>query len=165
MGGGGENLTVAGRGRADDHLRALPGGGEARRGAVAAAVLVEFFLSFVNLSHGALDGLDLFIGGELDKVLLRGQFDVGAEAIGEGSSAGNERGGGSRDGFEVDVAAKGVIFAQGAGNFDQLFHGVVGRLDDAGAEKEAFDVVAAVEVEGEIHHFSRGEAGARNIAG
>lgn len=65
----------------------------------------------------------------------------------------------------MDVAAEVVLFAEGAGDGDDLFHGVVGIADDAGAEEESFDVVAFVEVEGEFDDFVGGEGGAADVAG
>ena len=65
----------------------------------------------------------------------------------------------------MDVAAEVVLFAEGACDGDDLFHGVVCIADDAGAEEEAFDVVAFVEVEGEFDDFVGGEGGAADVAG
>ncbi len=47
---------------------------------------------------------------------------------------------------------------------DHLLHRVIGILDNAGAEKQAFDVIALVEFDGEENHFFRREAGARRVA-
>jgi hypothetical protein len=58
-----------------------------------------------------------------------------------------------------------VDLSEGAGHLDELLHGVVGRLDDAGGEEETFDVVALVEVEGEVDDLLWGKAGAAYIGG
>ena len=118
-----------------------------------------------DISHRGLDDGGLFFGGELDEVVLGGELDVGAEAVGVEAGLGDQAGVAAGDGLEVDVAAEAVGLAEGAGDFDELLHGVVGRLDDAGGEEEAFDVVALVEVEGEVDDFLRGEAGAAYVGG
>jgi hypothetical protein len=75
-----------------------------------------------------------------------------------------ERGRGFRDGLEVDVTAKMMLLPKLACDFDDQLHRVVRALDNAAAEKQALDVVAFVEIEGELHHFVRREAGALDVA-
>ena len=67
------------------------------------------------------------------------------------------------DGFEVDVTPKIMVNAQPACDLDDLLHCVVGIADDAGAEKQAFDVIAAIEVERQVDDFLHRKPGALHI--
>ncbi len=82
MGGGCEDLAVAGGSGADDHLGGLPGGGELWCERRFATVFVGLLLASRDLAHRGFDDGGLLFGGELDEVLLRGEFDVGGEAVG-----------------------------------------------------------------------------------
>ena len=73
----------------------------------------------------------------------------------QGITAGN--------GFEVDVAAELVDLAQGLGDGNKLLHGVVGRLDDAGGEKETLNIVAFVKVDSQSDDLVRRKTGTRDI--
>ena len=65
----------------------------------------------------------------------------------------------------MDVAAELVHLRAGVlATAIELLHGVVGRLDDAGRKKEAFDVVAFVEVERQVDDFFWGEKRARRMS-
>jgi hypothetical protein len=57
------------------------------------------------------------------------------------------------------VAAEVMLLAQFARDAHHLLHGVVGAADDAGGEKQSLDVVAAIEVDRQLHHFVDREAG------
>ena len=65
----------------------------------------------------------------------------------------------------MNVTAEQLFGTQKFRNADELLHGVIGALDDAGAEEEAFDVVALVELSREEDDFFGSEAGARSVAG
>ena len=65
----------------------------------------------------------------------------------------------------MDVAAKVVVFPQYARDLDHLLHRVVGALDDARRQKQAFDAVAAVKAEREVNHLLDRETRARHVAG
>ena len=163
VGSGGEDLAVVCGGGSDDHLGGLAGGGESWCFAGTLAVLVGLVLTGGDLGHGGLDDGGPFLGGELDEVSLGGEFDIGGEAVGEEAGLIDEQLRRAGDGLEVDVTAELVDLAKLARDGDELLHGVVGRLDDAGGEEEAFDVVALVEVEGEVDDFFGGEAGALDV--
>ncbi|MNM25465.1 hypothetical protein D3C81_359120 [compost metagenome] len=98
----------------------------------------------------------------LHAVLCR-QFDVDAEPVGIAARLGDQRGIGVRDGFQMDVAAELMRLAQFARHLHQLFHRVVGRLDDAGTEEQAVDVIAQVKVGRQFHHFGHRKARARHV--
>lgn len=165
-----EDLVVVGVVGSDNHLGGLTGGGEgfgfggAGDGFVAAGFFV-FFDSHSDAAHGLTRAAEVLFGGESGETFLSGELDVDADAVGVFASLVDELLGGFGDGFEVDVAAEVMVFAQGAGNLVDLLHGVVGVANDAGAEEEAFDVVTLVEVESELYHFLRSEARAWGVAG
>ena len=102
---------------------------------------------------------------QLADACFSGELDVHAQAIGIAPGFFDEQRVGVRNRLEVNVAAKQVDFAQLAGDAGKLFHGVVGRLDDAGAEEEAIDIIAAVKIHHQADYFLRLEAGAGHIAG
>ena len=171
-GGSLEDGAVGGGGCADDHLGGLAGGGEAcsgqwsvvscqRRRTIQAVVVDAEF----DVAHGGGDGEGLLLRGEAFEVRGGGEFDVGAESVGVFAGVGDEGGAGTGDGFEVDVAIEAVGEAEVFGDGGELLHGVVDGLHDARGEEKSFDVIAAVEVEGEVDDFVDGEAGAFDIGG
>lgn len=66
--------------------------------------------------------------------------------------------------LQMNVTAKLMRRAQLARDLNELFHRVVRVPNDAGAQEQAFDVVALVEVEREVHDFIDAEACSRNVA-
>ncbi len=161
VGAHGQDVAVRTGVGADDHLRALTGGGEAR----AAAVGLGLVDAQAHAAHGAADAGQVLLGGEGGEAAFGGEFHVDGQAV--GVFAGLEQQGrvGVGDGFQVDVAAEAVLLAQGAGDADDLLHGVVGVADDAGGEEQPLDAVAAVEAEGEGDDLLHGEAGAAHVGG
>ncbi len=130
-----------------------------------AAIFVGLVFAEGDVVHRGFDDCGFLFRGELDQVLLGGKFDVRAETVGVKASLLDEALACSGNGFEVNVAAKVMLGAKGFGYVEELLHGVVGGLDDAGGEKEAFDVVALVEVEGKLDDLVGSEAGAPDVGG
>jgi hypothetical protein len=64
----------------------------------------------------------------------------------------------------MDVAAEVLFHPEPPSHGHELFHGVVGSLDDARAEEKPFDIVPAVELQREADDFIRRETGARHPA-
>src|ERR1700761_2730437 len=95
---------------------------------------------------------------------MRWQLNVGAEPVRVGSGSFQQRRRGAGNRFEMNIAAERMIFAQCSSNRDELFHCVVGRLHNSRTEEEAFDVVPAVEVEGELHDFRWSKPCAADVA-
>lgn len=116
-------------------------------------------------AHGLANGMCLLFRGQALEAGVGGQFDVDAEAVGQAPGFLDQQRVGVGDGLQVNVATEVVFLAQQARHTDQLFHGVVGRADDARAEKQAADAVAPVEIQGQAHHFLGAEARTRDVAG
>ena len=114
--------------------------------------------------HGAADGRGVFLGGQRAQALCGRQLDVDAQPVGVAAGAGQQFGRCVRDGLEVDIAAKVMVFAQHPSDFHHLLHGVVGALDDAAGKEQSFDAVAPVEIQRQRHHLVHREAGASDIA-
>ena len=65
----------------------------------------------------------------------------------------------------MDIAAETVVLAEHLGDTDELLHGVVGRADDARRQEQALDIVAAIEVERELHDLFGRETRPDDVAG
>ena len=65
---------------------------------------------------------------------------------------------------KLKILAEAMRLAQRSHHSHELFHGVVRRAKDAGAQKQALDVVAAVKVEREVHDLLRREGCSGNVA-
>ena len=169
-----QDVAVVGPVRADDHLRALAGGREARRARLAdgrgdagigrLARLLRLLDAPAQLAHRAADaGLRLLRGEPLQPALGR-QFHVDRQPVGVSPGGRQQLRRCVRDGLEVDVAGEGVVFAQAARDLHQLLHRVVAVADDPAGQEQPLDVVALVEIEGEPHHLLGREARARHVA-
>ncbi|MNN09096.1 hypothetical protein D3C81_1219700 [compost metagenome] len=119
----------------------------------------------VDDRHGLTDGVRVFLRCQALEAGISRQLDVDAQAVGQAPGFLDQQRVGIRYGLEVDVAAEVVLVAQQPCHTDQLFHGVVGRADDARTEKQAADAVAPVEVEGQAHDFLWGKARPWHVAG
>lgn len=107
--------------------------------------------------------LCFFFGREQLEAGNGGDFHVDAEAVGIQPGFVQDFGRRFRNGFEMDVAVKSMFFAQFFSNPHQAFHGVVGVFEDAGTQKQSFDIVAAVKAHGQIHHFIDRKRRARDV--
>jgi len=63
----------------------------------------------------------------------------------------------------VNVSVEFVHKAKVFGYPDKPFHGIIGIADDSGAEEESFDIVASVEINGEVYNFGHGESCAGDV--
>ena len=155
---------------ADNHLGGLAGGGEGfglvgGRDVFVATGFFVFLNTLTNAAHGLAGAAEVFFGSEGGKAFLCRKFDVDTNTVSIFSGLVDEFLRGFRNGFEVDVAAEMMVFAKGARDLVDLLHGVIGIANNTGAEEEAFDVVALVEVEGELDDFLGSEPGTRGVAG
>ncbi len=175
--GAGQDLLVVGPVGADDHLRALPGRGEARRARARAAggqrrdhgrrlaCLLGLLDAPAQLAHRATDRLHGLFRCQRAQAGLGRQLHVDRQPVGIAPGTGQQLGRGLGNGLEVDVTGVAVFLAQLPRHFHHLFHGVVGIADDAAGKEQALDVVALVEVQGQCDHFVHAEARPRHVAG
>src|ERR1051325_7909186 len=64
----------------------------------------------------------------------------------------------------MDVAAKQVLGSQPPGDGNDLLHGIIRTANDAGTEKQTFDVVAPVKIQRQLNNFFWSKPRARDIA-
>ena len=112
-----------------------------------------------DLAHGAQDARLALLGGQQLEGGLGGQLDVDAHPVAQKAQAGNEAAVAAGDGFGMDIPGEAVFLAENVKGFDHLFGGLVGGAVDGRAEEQAFDVIAAVEVHGELGQLAGGEGG------
>ena len=65
----------------------------------------------------------------------------------------------------MDVTGELVLIAQNPQDLDHLFTGIVGVLHYAGAQKQPFDIVAAIELQGEVGQLPGFKGGPGGVAG
>ena len=115
--------------------------------------------------HGLLDARAVLFRGELLEAGFRRQLDIDGEAVSIAPSLLDQQRVGIGDGFQVNITAEIVVFAQAPGDAQHLFHRVIRITDDAGGQEQALNVVALVEIEGELDHLIRRKTRAPHIAG
>ena len=160
-----QDVKVRVLGGAHDHLGALPGGGKPGRVAVLHQFLPVFPGASGDLPHGCEDGFLGLVRRQDPQSLLGGQLDVDTEPVRQKPQLLHQLRGRAGDGLGVDVAVEAVALPQDAQGPDHQLHGVVRTAEDAGGEEEAFDIVAAVELDGELCQLLRGEHGPASVVG
>ena len=158
-----QNVAVALVGGTDDHLRALPRRSEAGRMAETAALLGALQHPLLDVTHRAVDAFIVLVGSQQQQVAFGRDFDIDAHAIGVTPRLGHQFGTGTGNTFQVDVAVETVHRPQVARHADHPFHGIVGVADDARREKQSFDVVAPVELDGQLGQLVRREGGPPDV--
>ena len=96
---------------------------------------------------------------------LTGKFDIDADAVRQQAEPRHQRRVRSGNGFCVDITAKAVLAPQQLQHADHLFHRVVRTAQHRTGEEQPFDVIAAVEPDGQIRQFARRKGGAGHIVG
>ena len=160
-----DDLTVGFGRRADDHLRALSGWGEAGRVPVERHFVLRLFDAVGDLSHRAQHVLAALVGRKALETLLRGQLDVDAQPVGQLPQPPEQPLVRAGDALGVDIAAEAVFLAQDRECFDHQLGGVVGIFNDARAEKQPLDVVAPIEGDGQVSQLAGRERGTRRVVG
>ena len=163
--GKGEDVPVALRRGADNHLGGLPRRGEAGGVAEPGQLPPAGLNAIPDLGHGGQDGGLGLVGRQAAQALLAGQLDVDGQAVGQQAQPPGEEGVGPRDGLGVDIAAEAVLLPQQAQGLDHGLGGAVGAAPHGGGEEESLDVVAPVKADGELRQLPWGEGGPAHIAG
>jgi hypothetical protein len=124
-------------------------------------------VGFVELeaqpAHGAPDRAQVLLWREFGEARFFRHLDIDGKPVGIFACFRDQRVVRFRDGLQVDVTAKVMLFAKRARHADHLLHGVVGAPDDAGGQEQPFDIVAAIEIERQLHHLVDGEARPRHV--
>ena len=63
----------------------------------------------------------------------------------------------------MDIPIEPLLVPQLFHNSDKPFHRIIGIFENAGAEKQPFDVIAPVKIHRQFHNFFHGECGPLDI--
>ena len=160
-----QNLIIRFGACADDHLRALPRGRELRGFAIPHQLGLALRDALAHLLHGGKNGAFALVWSQQRKAPLTGKFDIDADAVRQQAEPRHQRRVRSGNGFCVDITAKAVLAPQQLQHADHLFHRVVRTAQHRTGEEQPFDVIAAVEPDGQIRQFARRKGGAGHIIG
>lgn len=159
-----ENGAVVRGIRAHDHLRTLATGRETLWFFPGQRFVLALVDQYPQLPHGAADSLPILLRRQRTQACNRRQLDVDTEAVGIQPGTRHQFRAGIRNGLKMDIATEIVFLAQHARHFHHLLHRIVGVADDAGAQEEPFNIVAAVKAQGQIDHLLYAEPRTRHIA-
>ena len=148
-----------------DHLGALPGGSKLRRVAVQGELFPAGGTGHCDLLHGPEDGVPPLVRGQQVQAALAGQFHIHAQAVGEVTQLLHKLRAGAGDGLGVDVAAKAVFAPQQPQDRQHPLGGVVRGAQHRAGQKQPLDVVAAVELHGQLGQLPGRKGGAGDIVG
>lgn len=116
-----------------------------------------------DLTHGAKDGLHALVGSQTLQTVLSRELHVDADTVCQETCGVDELLGGTGDSFYVDVSVKVIFGSKEAQCLTYLLHGVVRCPEYTGAQKQAFYIIALVELYSEGADVLRGEDGAGDI--
>ena len=105
----------------------------------------------------------IFFGSKLLDTFFCRQLDVDTDTVGIAPGFLDEMLRSLGDCLEMDVTAKIVFLPEELGDADHEFHRVISITDDPAAEKEPFDVIPFVEIEGELYDLLRRETSSADI--
>ena len=108
-----------------------------------------------DLPHRREDRALRLAGREDLERFLAGQLDVDAQPVGEQAQPRHQLRGGPRDRLGVDVTVEAVLAAQQGKGLDHQLRRAVGGAEHGGGEKQALDVVAAIEADGQLSQLAR----------
>ena len=158
-------MVVRLRRSAYDHLGALPGGGKLGRVAIEGKLLPTGSAGHCDLLHGAKDGVPPFVRGQQVQAALTGQLHVHAQTVGQIPQLLQKLRACARNGLGVDVAPEAVFTPQQPQHRQHPFGGVVRGAQHRAGQKQPLDVVAAVELHGQLCQFPGRKGGAGDIVG
>ena len=160
-----QDLVVALPGGPHDHLGGLARRGKGRGVAEPLPLGLGLADAVPDLGHGLEDVLGPLVRGQESQAPGGGELDVHRQPVGQPPQLGGEEGIGPGDGLGVDVPGKAVVRPEEGEGPDQQFRGVVWAAHHGGTEEEPFDVVAPVEVDGEVGQLPGGEHGPGQVVG
>ena len=138
-------------------------------GAKAGAWLIfrELGLALARLiadePHRAQNGALGLVRGQRPQPLFGRQLDVNAQPVGQQPQPVHQLRRRAGDGLGVDVAVEAIVLAQDTQCLDHLFGGVVRAAQDTRGEEQPLDIVAAVELDGQLGQLLRREGGSARV--
>ena len=114
-------------------------------------------------AHRQEDALVVFLGRQQLQRLLFRNLDVHAHTVSIATSLLQQFLRGTRDRLQVYVAIKTMYRAEVMDNGRQPFHRIVGVAHHTAAQKESFDIVAAVEFHRDFFQFRDRERGPLDV--
>ena len=163
--GEGEDLQVVLRRGADDHLGGLTRRGKARGVAEEGHLLPGGGDPVPDPGHGGQNVLPLFVRGQLGQTLGGGQLDVHAQPVGKKPQPVGEQRIRPRNGLGVDVAPEAVLLAQQPEDGDHPLRGVIRVCQHRRGQEQPLDIVAPVELDGQLRQLPGGEGGPGHVVG
>ena len=160
-----EDVMIRLRRSPHDHLGALTGGREPGRFAVEGQFLPVGGSFHCDLLHGPEDGVPPLVRGQQFQAALAGQLHIDAQAVGQKAQLLQQFRAGAGDGLGVDVPAEMVFVPQQAQGLEHPLGGVVRADQHRAGQEQPLDVVAAVELDGQLGQLPRRKGGAGRIVG
>ena len=131
-----------------------------------AKLLSVLFISeytLLNVVHGSVHALVVFFWSEKFEILLFRYLYVYAQTVGIESRLVYQLATGAGNAFQMDVTVEPVYESQVFGNPHEAFHRIIGIPHYTRTQKKPFDVVAPIELDGEVHQFAHRERGTGNV--
>ena len=116
-----------------------------------------------NEPHGGQNGCFSLVGRESGQPLLGRQLDIHTEPIGQKAQLTDKLGACAGNGLGVDIAVEAVLLPQKAQSLDHALGGVVRIAQDAAGEKKTFNIIAAVELDGQLRQLPGREGGTAGV--
>ena len=91
------------------------------------------------------------------------QLDIHTEPIGQKAQLTDKLGVCAGNGLGVDIAVEAVLLPQKAQSLDHALGGIVRIAQDAAGEEQPLDIIAAVELDGQLRQLSGREGGAAGV--
>lgn len=142
-----------------------PAGGKFGRVTVEGKFLPAGSAGYRDLLHGAEDGVPPLVWGKQVQAAFTGQLHVHAQTVGQIPQLLQKFRACARNGFGVDVAPKAVFAPQQPQHRQHPLGGVVRGAQHRAGQKQPLDVVAAVELHGQLCQFPGRKGGAGDIVG
>ena len=117
----------------------------------------------LDVAHRAVDAFVILVGSQQLQVAFGRDFDVDAHAVGVASGLGHQFAAGTGNAFQMDISVETMDSAEVLGNAHQTFHRVIGITHHPTAQEKPFDIVAAIELHGEVYKLGHRQRGTRQV--
>ena len=118
-----------------------------------------------NLPHRTQNGLLRLVGGQGLQPLLRGQLNIHTKAVCQETQLMHQLRRCAGNGFGMNVSVETIFLPQHAESGDLLFRGIVRRAQHAGGEEKTLNIIAPIELNGQLCQFPRRERSTGRIVG